>query len=177
MAGDDDTPDIASDDETAHTTSDDDTPDTASDGDTPDTASDRPSNRGTYVLFVDLAEPSTIGFGAAGVFDLDAGRYAYVGSAFGPGGLSRVTRHRELADGSRNTRHWHVDYLLGHHMTTIETVLTAEGANSECSVATALGEVGELLSLGASDCACAGHLAHEPGAQSLGDAAESVLDA
>lgn len=41
---------------------------------------------GTYVLHIDLTTPATIEFGAAGTVDLDSGRYAYVGSAFGPGG-------------------------------------------------------------------------------------------
>lgn len=130
---------------------------------------------GTYVLLVDLDEPARIEFGAAGRFDLDAGRYAYVGSAFGPGGLARVDRHRELADGRRDTRHWHIDYLLGHDAASIDRVLLETGVDRECMVAAALGESGETLPLGASDCDCVGHLVHESEDESLDAVASSVL--
>ena len=130
---------------------------------------------GTYVLLVDLDEPASIEFGAAGRFGLESGLYAYVGSAFGPGGLSRVQRHRELADGSRDTRHWHVDYLLGHAASTLEVTLTETGVDRECTVASALAESGVTLPLGASDCDCPGHLVYESGAQSLEGIASTVL--
>lgn len=140
-----------------------------------DADADGDSAPGTYVLLVDLAEPAIIEFGAAGRFDLASGRYAYVGSAFGPGGLSRVQRHRELADESRDTRHWHVDYLLGHAASTIEVILTETGVDRECTVASALAESGEVLPLGASDCGCTGHLVYDSGAQSLEGIASTVL--
>lgn len=130
---------------------------------------------GTYVLLVDLVEPAHIEFGAAGTFDLDAGRYAYVGSAFGTGGLSRVQRHRELAAGRRDVRHWHVDYLLCHDAASIAGVLTATDVDRECAVAAALGEIGEMLTLGASDCDCLGHLVYETGDGSLEECASAVL--
>ena len=68
---------------------------------------------GTYTLLVELPECSTVEVGALGSLDLDAGWYAYTGSALGPGGFTRVQRHREMAVGERAARHWHVDYLLG----------------------------------------------------------------
>lgn len=130
---------------------------------------------GTYVLIVDLAEPTSIEFGAVGAMELDAGRYAYVGSAFGPGGLSRVDRHRELAEGHRDTRHWHIDYLLGHDAASIVRVLAVAGVDRECAVATALGTSGHVLPLGASDCDCRGHLVQETGDGSLEGVASSAL--
>lgn len=136
-----------------------------------------PDGPGTYVLVVDLPAATTIEFGAAGAVDLDAGWYAYVGSAFGPGGLSRVDRHRELAAGDRDARHWHVDYLLGHDDTTIDAALVAAGAGVECETANALTDVATMLPLGASDCGCVGHLVHEPSKQTLVGAAEPVLKA
>lgn len=117
---------------------------------------------GTYVLHIDLTTPATIEFGAAGTVDLDSGRYAYVGSAFGPGGLSRVDRHRELAIGERDARHWHVDYLLGHPESAIVDVQTWPGLDAECDIAAELGRAGRVLPLGASDCDCEGHLVVEP---------------
>ncbi len=74
---------------------------------------------GTYTLLIALAKPATIAVGALGECEFSAGRYAYTGSAFGPGGFSRVDRHREVASGDRDVRHWHIDYLLGHPRTRI----------------------------------------------------------
>lgn len=135
-----------------------------------------PDGGGTYVLVIDLPEPTTIEFGAAGEFDLDTGWYAYVGSAFGPGGLSRVGRHRELAAGDRNVRHWHVDYLLGHTATSIDTVVTTTGEDTECETATALEDAGTVLPLGASDCDCKGHLVYAGTKQPLIEVVEQVFE-
>lgn len=129
---------------------------------------------GTYVLLVALSEDTTVTFGAAGTFDLDAGTYAYAGSAFGPGGLSRVDRHRELAAGDRETRHWHVDYLLGIPASTLVDVVATVGRDRECAVAAELASTGTVLPLGASDCACRGHLVGGS-RRSLADAARRVL--
>ncbi|MFC5972416.1 DUF123 domain-containing protein [Halomarina salina] len=114
---------------------------------------------GTYTLVVGLADDACIAFGAAGERRLPAGAYAYVGTAFGPGGFARVDRHRELARGERDARHWHVDYLLGHPASTVESVVTSDGIDAECAVATRLAdEVTAVEHLGASDCGCDTHL-------------------
>ena len=52
---------------------------------------------GTYLLAVAVDDPATVEVGALGERAFDAGTYAYVGSAFGPGGFSRVDRHRSAA--------------------------------------------------------------------------------
>lgn len=140
----------------------------------PDPAS-ADSDGGTYVLLVELSEPATIEFGAAGVYELDAGWYAYVGSAFGTGGLSRVDRHRELAAGSRTTRHWHVDYLLGHPAAELRDVVTGVGRDAECETASVLCSRGQVRSLGASDCSCPGHLVSGSSKRALAGAARTVL--
>lgn len=112
---------------------------------------------GTYVLEIAVASPITVEVGALGPLEFSAPSYAYVGSAFGPGGFSRVDRHRELARGERDVRHWHVDYLLGRPETALETVLTVQGEDCECELATALpGE--PVAGFGASDCDCEAHL-------------------
>ncbi|WP_245800508.1 GIY-YIG nuclease family protein [Natrinema saccharevitans] len=123
---------------------------------------------------IEATRAATIEVGALGDLAFEAGAYAYVGSAFGPGGFSRVDRrrskaptrshslrsrdrHRELAAGDRETRHWHVDYLLGHPATRLETAITFPDADRECELATALpGEPVE--GVGASDCDCPAHL-------------------
>ncbi|WP_115863845.1 GIY-YIG nuclease family protein [Halorussus litoreus] len=112
---------------------------------------------GTYTLLVELAEAATVEFGAAGERDLDAGWYAYTGSAFGAGGFARVERHRELAAGERDARHWHVDYLLGHSESRVAAVVKSAGADVECEVSRRIdGEA--IAGLGASDCDCDSHL-------------------
>jgi len=116
---------------------------------------------GTYTLLVSLPEPATVEFGAAGSYDLDAGWYAYTGSAFGAGGLKRVERHRDLAAGERDARHWHVDYLLGHPESRVETVYVTENADVECETARRLADdAAPVAGLGASDCDCETHLAY-----------------
>ncbi|MFC3478830.1 GIY-YIG nuclease family protein [Halobacterium litoreum] len=115
---------------------------------------------GTYTLLVSLPEAATIEFGAAGPRDLEPGWYAYTGSAFGAGGLKRVTRHRELAAGERDARHWHADYLLGHDGSALEAVYVTEREDAECETARALSDAASAVSgLGASDCDCPSHLA------------------
>jgi len=113
---------------------------------------------GTYTLLVELSSPTTIGVGALGEHRFRAGWYAYTGSALGSGGFARVDRHRELAAGDRSTRHWHIDYLLGHPEARLREVVTSAGADVECAVAGAL-PPGPVDGFGASDCDCPAHLA------------------
>lgn len=125
---------------------------------------------GTYVLVIEATRAATIEVGALGDRTFEAGAYAYVGSAFGPGGFSRVDRHRELAAGDRETRHWHVDYLLGHPATRLEAAITFPDADRECELAAAL--PGEPVDgFGASDCDCAAHLLAAPSTDAIRDAA------
>lgn len=119
---------------------------------------------GTYVLVCDLAtdHPVTITFGAAGERDLPPGSYAYVGSALGPGGFARIDRHRVIAANHRGTRHWHIDYLLGHDDVSIADVLRLVDEERECEVARSIPGVG-IDGIGASDCHCSTHLTHVAG--------------
>ena len=116
---------------------------------------------GTYTLLVEVLEPATVEVGALGERSFDPGWYAYTGSALGPGGFSRVDRHRELAAGERDTRHWHVDYLLGHPAADIDTVVDSRGVDIECAVATAV-DGDPVAAFGASDCDCGSHLHYAP---------------
>jgi len=69
---------------------------------------DLPATPGTYVLVVECPEPVRLRAGALGETALEAGRFAYVGSAFGPGGVrARLGRHLR---GSGRPK-WHVDHL------------------------------------------------------------------
>jgi Uri superfamily endonuclease len=127
----------------------------SSDGSGPD--SSEPG--GTYTLLVVLPATTDIEVGALGSQRFPAGWHAYTGSALGSGGFARVERHRELAAGERDTRHWHVDYLLGHPDTTLREEITSSGDDIECAVAQRL-PAGPAEGFGASDCGCGSHLAH-----------------
>ena len=73
------------------------------------TQMDLPDEKGTYVLIASVPQTQRIEIGQLGEFDIVPGFYAYVGSAFGAGGLSgRVGPHLE----SIAAPHWHIDYLL-----------------------------------------------------------------
>lgn len=114
--------------------------------------------RGTYILVVGLDGGATIRFSAAGRRHLPEGSYAYVGSAFGAGGLdARIERHREVASGARDVRYWHIDHLTGHPPSRVLDAIRYPGVRVECDLARALpGE--PVPGLGASDCGCATHL-------------------
>ncbi|WP_222916702.1 GIY-YIG nuclease family protein [Natrinema sp. SYSU A 869] len=128
---------------------------------------------GTYVLAIGVTESTSISVGALGNLEFAADAYAYVGSAFGPGGFSRVDRHRELAVGNRETRHWHIDYLLGHPAAHLESAITFPDADRECELARSL--PGESVSgFGASDCNCEAHLLAAPDAAAI---RETAVDA
>ena len=68
-----------------------------------------PDDKGTYILIGSVAQMKRLEVGRLGVFEIIPGFYAYVGSAFGPGGIrARVGHHLE----SVAAPHWHIDYLL-----------------------------------------------------------------
>lgn len=128
-------------------------------------AGDAPS--GTYALVFAVDPAATITVGALGSAEFPLGAYAYVGSAFGSNGLGRVDRHRRVADGSHDVRHWHVDYLGGHPNTSLAAVVAAPNADIECQLATTLQRQAAATSgdtatpvpgFGASDCECRAHL-------------------
>jgi len=81
---------------------------------------------GTYTLVLDRRRgaAAAITVGALGDIDFGADWYAYTGSALGSGGFARVDRHRRLAAGDHDARHWHVDYLLGDDATGLDAVVT-----------------------------------------------------
>ncbi|MEF8806603.1 GIY-YIG nuclease family protein [Natronomonas sp.] len=128
---------------------------------------------GTYTLLVEVPEATTITVGALGDQQFPAGWFAYTGSAFGTGGFGRVDRHYELAAGERDTRHWHIDYLLGHPDSRIRGDVRTPDDDVECAVASALPD-GPVDGFGASDCTCGSHLAYaETGADLQSAVAEA----
>lgn len=112
---------------------------------------------GTYVLLVEVPGAAAVEVGALGTRSFEAGWYAYVGSALGPGGFARLDRHRRVAAGEHDVRHWHVDYLLGETAARIVGDERLPGVDLECAVAASLpGD--RVAGFGASDCDCDSHL-------------------
>lgn len=125
-------------------------------------AGDVAAEGGTYTLLVQLDETADLTVGALGEREFPAGWYAYTGSAFGAGGFARVDRHRAVAAGERDTRHWHVDSLLGHTAASIDLVSCSGRLDVECAVAARIERTAAepVPGFGASDCACQSHLVH-----------------
>jgi Uri superfamily endonuclease len=112
--------------------------------------------KGTYTLLIRVEEPTTAEVGALGHIAFDKALYAYTGSAFGAGGLSRIDRHARVASGENDARHWHVDYILGSDPSTlVAAYVTPEGA--ECEIACSI-EGEPVPRFGCSDCSCDAHL-------------------
>lgn len=114
---------------------------------------------GTYVLWLQLPQPRTLRIGRLGEARLAPGHYAYVGSAFGPGGVrARLGRHLRGATALR----WHIDFL--RRVCRVETAwVSYEPRRLEHAWAAALltlpGASRPLAGFGASDCRCDTHLA------------------
>lgn len=117
-----------------------------------------PAAPGAYLLTVRLRRPLALDLGRSGAAALDAGTYAYCGSARGPGGIrARVARHLR----SDKRAHWHVDRLTATGEVT--AVAVAPGC-SECALFATLSDLpGALVpapGFGSSDCrTCTAHLA------------------
>lgn len=116
------------------------------------------NEQGTYILVLRSADEQTVRVGALGSLTITTGVYAYVGSAFGPGGVrARVQRHARTG----GSTHWHVDYLRS--VTTLDEVwYTHDSERRECLWASVLRNGSEastpLTGFGASDCQCPAHL-------------------
>jgi len=88
---------------------------------------DLPADKGTYILIAQVAQMKRLAIGSLGQFDIVPGFYAYVGSAFGAGGLrGRICHHLE----SSAEPHWHIDYLL-QVAVPVEVWFTAAGRKLE----------------------------------------------
>ena len=112
------------------------------------------SGKGTYIIVLCLVKSKKIRIGKLGQFRFKKGYYAYVGSAFGPGGLkSRIKHHIE----PKKSYHWHIDYL---EAAIREIWVSDYGERLEHEWAGSLGEIAsdKILGFGCSDCSCKSHL-------------------
>jgi Uri superfamily endonuclease len=119
---------------------------------------DFPSHKGTYILILHLSKSAKLTIGKLGVFDLPAGYYAYVGSAFGAGGLrGRLKHHLSPV----RKPYWHIDYLRQSAIIhEVWYVFSATRYEHEWADALRLvpGAVVPVPRFGASDCRCMTHL-------------------
>lgn len=119
-----------------------------------------PRAPGTYLLYIELLSPARLHVGRLGDSVLPAGRYSYVGSAHGPGGLqARVARHLNPA----RREQWHIDRLTAiAPITGIWAVISAQPRECEW-VRWLLAQAGSSVPVhgfGSSDCrsVCPAHL-------------------
>lgn len=130
---------------------------------------------GIYTLLIEFTRSATVQVGSLGEINLEAGWYAYTGSAKGPGGFARLERHRAVALGDNDTRHWHIDYLLGHAHAAIAAVERSP-TDAECVVAQTIDGT-SVPEFGASDCSCDSHLTHSTKRRMLLSSIQAAHDA
>ncbi len=107
-----------------------------------------PVDRGSYILVFRINAPLRVKT-KYGFTILERGIYAYVGSAFGPGGLrARISRHWR-----REKRvHWHIDWVTVSSSCKHLGVFVFPGERLESHLAAVLGERFEPVpGFGASD--------------------------
>lgn len=116
--------------------------------------------KGTYILVLQMKKGATITIGKLGEFPFRKGTYVYVGSAFGPGGLSARLKHH-LAVSLKP--HWHLDYLRPF-VTVTDIKISLENERLEHvwaeHLSTFPGMTVPIPGFGSSDCRCLSHLFH-----------------
>lgn len=122
--------------------------------------------KGSYSLIFELEEKQKIKIGALGQIEFKKGFYAYNGSAFGPGGLKRLERHKEtMKEG--NKLHWHIDYLLANEKISYIGYI-ASNEDIECFLSQT-DDLDHIEEFGSSDCNCNSHLLYSSEKQKLID--------
>ena len=118
-------------------------------------------DKGVYILLLKNDE-CRIQVGAQGERKFSAGWHAYVGSALGSGGFSRVMLHFRLNIEKTKSPRWHIDSLLlspSFQVSRAYCIHTEE--RIECPLARRMtGTV--IAGFGSSDCTCEGHLFYYP---------------
>ncbi len=123
-----------------------------------------PAEPGTYALILEASEPQTVRAGRLGNLRVAPGRYVYVGSALGPGGLRGRLKHH-LRPGKRG--HWHIDALTAV-LRVVRVILVPGKTRLECAwaqrIARLPGATVPWPGFGSSDCraGCRAHLIRLP---------------
>jgi sugar fermentation stimulation protein A len=111
-------------------------------------------NSGIYIAILHLPKTAKITVGKLGTFNFTKGFYFYVGSA--QRSLStRLERHAK----KKKSLRWHIDYL-SVKAEMLGAIAIPGSREFECQLAKKLSNMFEptVLSFGASDCKCTGHL-------------------
>jgi Uri superfamily endonuclease len=134
--------------------------------DSPVLSSQNLAKGGAYILELNVEDRLSLQVGKLGQVDFEPGRYLYVGSAYGPGGIAaRVTRHLKRK-GRR--LHWHIDYLSA--VIGVQRAWCLPGGD-ECEIVSTLltdqRTTTPFAGFGSSDCSrCSAHLltstSHQP---------------
>ncbi|MBN2109564.1 MAG: DUF123 domain-containing protein [Methanosarcinaceae archaeon] len=119
--------------------------------------------KGVYCLMI-RNDACSVNVGRFGNVDLRSGYHIYVGSALGPGGLKRLSRHISLSIKKEACcPHWHIDHLLMHPAFELVSVVYAfTSLRLECLLARHIGG-GHVPGFGCSDCSCGSHLFYRRG--------------
>lgn len=118
--------------------------------------------RGVYILLISVKDRVQIEVGALGRVNLEAGIYAYVGSALGTHSSSiegRLSRHYS----DHKKMHWHIDYILRDPKIKLNTAIFSEsGTTQECNLVRKICNHKIAFfgtkDFGSSDCSCISHL-------------------
>lgn len=115
------------------------------------------SDSGTYAVVFRNDKEARVRVGRRGYLIIQPGYYIYVGSAFGPGGVSaRVARHfRE-----EKTKHWHIDYIR-EFVTPLLAWCSYDDVHLEhvwAESMMSMKNVSVVKGFGCSDCKCESHL-------------------
>jgi endonuclease-3 len=125
--------------------------------------------KGSYSLLIRVTETKKVVVGSLGTVEFSPGFYVYNGSAFGPGGLKRVQRHRDKS-GEGTSPHWHVDYLLVQNCSDIVEVFKEKDSDHECGLSSEMSEAfASVQGFGCSDCSCGSHLFYSEDRKSVMD--------
>jgi len=117
---------------------------------------------GTYILIFSNTSAEVV-VGSLGALAFSSGYHVYVGSALGPGGLARVSRHIRLSRLRDKNPRWHIDYLLtDDRFSLIQVYCEHTSDRLECPLARDL-DMQVIPGFGSSDCSCPGHLFYSPG--------------
>jgi len=135
-------------------------------------------DKGSYALLYRLKNTRKIDVGSLGRISFPAGYYVYLGSAFGPGGLKRVKRHRRLSQEGEGSTHWHIDYISEDCSSELLRAYLIPGKDVECFMASELsGDMAtELKGFGCSDCGCNSHLISYRTEEAASEEIEKLLD-
>ncbi|WP_457567999.1 GIY-YIG nuclease family protein [Desulfurobacterium sp.] len=114
-----------------------------------------PDGGGSYILVFSMEESVDMKTRGKSFF-IPENVYAYVGSAFGAGGLNRrLLRHFKR----EKKRHWHLDYLSTSRFFVPLAVYCFIGKRIECKLAKRFADSFPFIKrFGCSDCSCSSHL-------------------